>query len=95
MDKWIKWSQWSDTGMMDKGEMPLSNLQKVLKKFEKEAQAVLKETNADHVIYGVKYYDKKTGQLEEVRFYMLPMDENRFQSVGKYENVIIYALHKR
>ena len=40
------------------GQMPLRDVGRELQKFEAEAIKILKETGADHVLYGVKDYDK-------------------------------------
>lgn len=45
-----------------------------LQRFEVEAQKLLAETGADHVLYGRKLYDEG-GELEELRFYLMPMTD--------------------
>ncbi len=92
---WIRWTQWTSSGMVNFGQMHRSDIQKQIARFEKKAAEVLKETGADHVLYGVKRYDEN-GKLEEVRFYMEPMDEDRFEKdVANKKGVLVYAVHKR
>lgn len=95
----VRWSQWDETGMVGRGEMPLRSLQNELQLFEKEARKILNKTGADHVVYGVKHYKTDDGvledELEEVRFYLQPMDDERFErDVASMKNVIVYAVHK-
>lgn len=93
MERWIKWTQWGTQGCIDAGQMPISNIPETLRKFEKEAHALLKNVGADHVIYGWKQYDDN-GNLEKVSFYMLPMDDDEFNSRIQKLGGQIYALHK-
>lgn len=67
-----------------------------LQKFEAEAIKVLKETGADHVLYGVKEYDSD-GDLDTVRFYLEPMSEQEFEDrvVKNSAGMTVYAVHKR
>ena len=95
MSKWIRWTQWTEAGMVNFGQMPARDVEKCLQDFEHQAKEVLKETGADHVLYGVKGYDLD-GDLNEVRFYMIAMDDERFQKeVASKAGVTVYALHKR
>lgn len=92
---WIRWTQWTSSGMVNFGQMRRADIQKQIARFEKKAREVLKETGADHVLYGVKVYDDN-GKLEEVRFYMEPMDEDRFEKdVANKKGVLVYALHAK
>ena len=50
----VDWSQWGDIGMIAHGQMPIRDVTANLQKFEQEAKRILKETGADHVIYGVE-----------------------------------------
>lgn len=95
-DGWVRWSQWYRDGGFSFGQMPLCTVQPELQKFEKEAHRLLKETGADHVLYGVKEYDRD-GELEEVRFYLEPMNEDEFEErvVKKSAGLTVYALHAR
>lgn len=94
--KWVKWRHWTANGLVGFGEMPLQNVERELQKFEKEATRIQKETGADHVLYGVKEYDRD-GELEEVRFYLEPMNEDEFEErvVKKSAGLTVYALHAR
>ena len=95
MAKWIKWTQWLDGQMIRHGQMPVRDVQKKLQEFELEAARVLKESGADHVVYGMKRYDQD-GELEHVKFYMAPMDDSTFQKdVASLTGCVIYALHAR
>ena len=69
------------------------DIQLNLQKFEQEAQKLLKETGADHVVYGMKIYED--GHLKEARFYLQPMNEEEFDRVASLSGVMVYALHKR
>lgn len=69
------------------------DIQLNLQKFEQEAQKLLKETGADHVVYGMKIYED--GHLKEARFYLKPLSEEEFDLVASLSGVMVYALHKR
>lgn len=94
--EWVRWRHWTSSGLVGFGQMPLKNVEAELQKFEKEACRILKETGADHVLYGVKEYDEN-GELEEVRFYLEPMSEAEFENdvVKKSAGLVVYALHAR
>lgn len=93
--RWIKWSQWYEDGSYDRGEMPLADVQKTLQEFEKKAKEVMAETEADHVVYGVKKLNAD-GEVEEVRFYCHPMTEEEFEKrVAKIPHQQVYALHAK
>lgn len=93
-DAWVRWSQWGEGGMVASGQMPKLDMQKRLREFELEARKLLKKTKADHVVFGVKYYDKE-GKLTEIRFYLKPMsDEEFYRRTGELHGCQVYALHK-
>lgn len=93
-DGWVRWSQWADGGMIGMGQMPRSSVGFNIREFEEEAKKLLKKTGADHVVYAIKHFDDG-GDLEEVRFYQQPMDEEEFErTVAKMPGVQVYALHK-
>ena len=93
-DGWVRWSQWEQCGMTGFGQMPVKNVDGHLREFAKKAKEVMSETGADHVVYGLKLYDDD-GDLEEVKFYMLPMSDDDFQSdVASLKGCAIYALHR-
>jgi len=95
MSNWIKWKQWTEDGLVGFGQMPIKNVDKELYRFANEAANVLKSTGADHVLYGVKVYDEND-ELDEVKFYMLPMDDETFyKDVANKTGVVVYALHKK
>ena len=92
--KWVRWTQWDASGMIGRGQMLLGWVQNNLQRFEREARKLLAETGADHVLYGMKHYDD-AGELEEVRFYLQPMDDEWFDRyVASYKGVTVYAVHK-
>lgn len=94
-DGWVRWSQWDGGGMVGVGQMPLRSVPEQLRKFGEAAMGVLVATGADHVLYGVKLYDDD-GELDEVKFYQLPMSEEEFEKdVASIPGVVVYALHKR
>ena len=68
---WVRWRHWTESGLVAFGQMPIRDVGRELQKFEAEAIKVLKETGADHVLYGVKEYDSD-GDLDTVRFYLEP-----------------------
>lgn len=94
MNSWVKWSQWTGEGMVNFGQMPVRDIAKYLQAFEVDAKEVLQKTGADHVLYGVKQYED--GTLTEVRFYMIPMDDEQLEKdVANKRGVVVFALHKR
>lgn len=94
MNSWVRWSQWTGEGMVNFGQMPVRDIAKYLQAFEMDAKEVLEKTGADHVLYGVKQYEN--GTLTEVRFYMIPMDDEQFErDVASKRGMVVFALHKR
>lgn len=94
MNSWVRWSQWTGEGMVNFGQMPVRDIAKYLQAFEMDAKEVLEKTEADHVLYGVKQYDG--GTLTEVRFYMIPMNDEQFEKdVASKRGIVVFALHKR
>lgn len=92
--KWVRWSHWTDTGMVEFGQGPLNKLEESIREFEKEAMKVLEDTGADHVVYAVKEYGEDD-ELDEIRFYMIPMSDEEFQKdVASQPGLRVYALHK-
>ena len=90
----VKWSQWNSNRMVAVGQMSLREIQKCLQDFEKQAHEVLVESEADHVLYGIKKYNDE-GILNEVRFYLQPMTEAEFDRVARMKGVQVYAIHAR
>ena len=94
MNSWVRWSQWTGEGMVNFGQMPVRDIAKYLQAFEMDAKEVLEKTGADHVLYGVKQYEN--GTLTEVRFYVIPMDDEQFErDVASKRGMVVFALHKR
>ena len=89
----VKWSHWGAAGLIERGEMPRDNMQENLQKFELEASRLLKETGAAHVVYGSKLFDE-AGELKEIRFYLLPVDEKEFDRISRIQQQQVYAVHK-
>ena len=93
-DGWVHWSQWTDQGMVNFGQMQIRDVAKNIREFGKKAFEILKNTGADHVVYAVKEYDND-GDLDEVRFYLAPFTDEDFQKdVAKIKGCTIYAVHK-
>ena len=91
--RWIKWSQWDHSGRIAGGTMPLHYLEKHLREFGRKAEKLMNDVGADHVVYGMKRYGENG--LEEVRFYMEAMDEERFQkAIATMTDAVVYALHR-
>ncbi len=91
---WVRWSHWTDLGMVELGQMPRNKMQETLQRYEVEARKLLAETGADHVVYGRKLYTDD-GELEELRFYLLPMTDAEFEErVARLKNQQVYAIHK-
>lgn len=92
---WISWSYWPEVGEVEHGRAPYQEIMDLLRQYEAEAKKLLSSTSADHVLYGRKLYDKE-GYLAEIRFYLLPMDDERFErDVVPLKNQLVYALHAR
>ena len=89
----VDWSQWGDMGMIAHGQMPIRDVASNLRKFEQEAKRILKETDADHVVYGVKYYNAD-GNLDRVHFHLMAVTDERFDSIARLSDVVVCALHK-
>nr|WP_295279979.1 hypothetical protein [uncultured Blautia sp.] len=67
--------------------------QEILVERGKRAAKLLRETGAQHVLYGCKIYSGDT--LVAVQLYMIPMDDAEFERVtGKANQVIVYAIHR-
>lgn len=95
MDTSVGWFQWDGGRIIAAGQMRRSEIAQELRKFELEAQKLLKETGADHVLYGAKWYDEN-GLVTKVSFYMEPMIEEQFEKdVTRLTGVQIYAVHSR
>lgn len=93
--KWVKWTKWRVDGMAEHGQMPKADVDMNLRRFEAAASKFLKETDADHVLYGLKYFNE-SGELEEVNFYLIPMTEEEFEEkVARLTGVQVYALHAK
>ena len=92
---WVRWSNWSPCGLIQVGQMPARDVDFHIRKFGKEAEKILKETGADHVLNAVKNYGEDD-ELEEVKFYQLPMTDAEFEErVANIPGVIVYAHHAR
>lgn len=92
---WIPWSFWPKVGEVERGRAPYQKVMDLLRQYETEAKKLLDTSGAEHVLYGRKLYNEE-GDLKEVRFYLLPMSDERFErDVVPLANQIIYALHSR
>ena len=93
-DSWVKWSTWTEAGCTNFGEMCLKDVGKHLREFGAEAKKLLDKTGADHILYGVKLYNND-GELEKVKFYLLPMSDEEFEKVvANKRKTLVYAYHK-
>lgn len=91
---WVRWSHWTDQGMVEHGQIPRKKMQEHLQRFEVEARKLLTETGADHVLYGRKLYNDD-GELDELRFYLIPMSDEEFEErVVPLKNQQVYTIHK-
>lgn len=94
-DGFVRWFQWSGGRLINCGQMRRPEIVQMLRKFEAEAQKLLEQSGADHVLYGAKWYEKD-GKLSKVSFYMNPMSEEDFEkNVSRLTNVQVYAVHAR
>lgn len=90
MGKMINWSMKDTNGCVQRGQMFLSQLPKILLSFENSAAETLRRTGADHVLYAVKIYNT-ADELTAVQFYMNPMSDEEFSKVaGKGRGTMIY-----
>ncbi|WP_308783250.1 hypothetical protein [Blautia caecimuris] len=95
MGKMINWSMKDTNGCVQRGQIPLSQLPKILLSFENSAAETLRRTGADHVLYAVKIYNTED-ELTAVQFYMNQMSDEEFSKVaGKGRGTMVYALHSR
>ncbi len=92
----VPWVRYDVNGkIVESGRMLKKDILPSLQKNELIAHNMLLESNADHVLYGLKIYDRND-ELEIVQFYNWLMDEEKFQRCAtKCRNGIIYALHRR
>lgn len=92
----VPWVQYGRNGkVIASGRMSKKDVLPSLQKNELLAYNTMKRTNAAHVLYGLKIYDKND-DLEMVQFYNWEMDEEKFQRCAtKCRNGIVYALHRR
>ena len=89
----VEYSWWDNGTVIEHGRMSIKEVQMHLKNLEYGAKRLLVNTKADHVVYGVKYYDDN-GNLNRVHFHFKPMTDDEFDVVARVKNVVVYALHK-
>lgn len=93
--KWIPWSRYTDSVVVETGEMPPKELPVLLKEYGAQAKELLEKGGADHVVYAVIEYTPES-EMKEVQFYMLEMDDKTFQErVNLLKDSVVYAVHKR
>lgn len=94
--KEIPWVRYDKTGKISAaGRMRRKDVLQELQRNELIACELMKDTNAAHVLYGLKIYNRND-ELERVQFYEWAMDEEDFQRcVTRCRNGIVYALHRR
>lgn len=91
----IAWSMQDRKGCSRKGQMTVEQMRKELLWFERQAVKTMKETGADHVLYGMKIFNRDN-ELVTVQFCILPMSDAEFRRLTKkINNVMVYALHKQ
>lgn len=91
----VRFERWIGGICIEHGMMPVKEVQKALQEHERVANKLLHESDADHVIYGYKQYDKNDG-LHKVCFYQeTALTEEEFLERTKGVTGIVYALHKR
>ena len=93
--RWVKWKHFNQDGYVGKDYMLKSDVSAKIKEFEKIAANLLIETEADHVLYAIKYFDEYSN-LDEVKFYELPMSDDEFEyHVARQVRVQVFALHRK
>ena len=93
--RWVKWKHFNQDGYVGKDYMLKSDVSAKIKEFEKIAENLLTETEADHVLYAIKYFDEYS-ILDEVKFYELPMSDDEFEyHVARQVRVQVFALHRK
>lgn len=93
--RWVKWQHFNQDGYVGKDYMLKSDVSAKIKEFEKIAANLLIETEADHVLYAIKYFDEYSN-LDEVKFYELPMSDDEFEyPVARQVRVQVFALHRK
>lgn len=93
MGKMVTCSLRDTTGCRVRHQEKLTNIPKLLQRFERDAAVLMKQTGADHVLYACKIYDEGDN-LVAVQFYNEPMDDETFDRVtGRVRGALIYALH--
>ena len=78
------------------GVVSVEDISKELQFFEALAKDVLKNGNADHVIYASKVY--KNDELDIVHFYnpVIELSDEEFEKrTNGLTDYIVYALHRR
>ena len=91
----IRWSRWNwSTGCVDKGMMEEGEILPSMTRRAKEAVKILKESKAEHVVYGMTIYDGY--KPVAVHFFMWPMGQEQFDQVAKKcRCAMVYAIHRR
>jgi len=80
--------------MVGAGTMRKREMQEQLQRFEVKAREVLAETDSDHVLYGIKFYDKND-EVVDLHFYMMPLSDKEFdERLGRKSGQQVYAVHK-
>lgn len=93
MGRMITCSLRDSTGCRFRSQERLADIPKILQMFERDAAALLKRTDADHVLYACKIYDADDS-LVAVQFYNEAMDDETFDRVTRnVRGAMIYAIH--
>ena len=94
-DRKIKWSQWTDCGMIRCGRADYKTLMGWMTELGKDAKECLKSHEKNHAVYGRTIYDQP-GQIAEVRFYADTYmdDDELIDLVMKTPKDYLYVAHK-
>ena len=78
----------------ERGEMDLHDIGSVLRYQEEKAKKLMEDEHADHVVYGMRMYDKKDRPVL-LQLLLYPMNECMFDTFSRHcRGAIVYALHR-
>ena len=81
--------------VMERATLTANEYGKALIRQEKKARHLMEEEDADHVVYGLRVYNR-FDQPVVLQLFLMPMDEDRFEAFSKScRSAIVYALHRR
>lgn len=93
--KEIRWSQWSQNGMVRCGVKDIKTLMEWMREIGKDAKNYQKYHTESHAVYGRKIYGED-GELAEVRFYqdVYMNDDELGETVMKNPHDVFYVVHR-